>query len=105
MQCGHLFMVSSEVLIRARDLTKRYNHGTIAVDHIDFEVYTGECIGFLGPNGAGKTTTVRMIYCFLPVTEGELTIAGLNVKTQAREIKKLIGMPRKKTTLTQTFQL
>jgi ABC-type multidrug transport system ATPase subunit len=51
-------MTSRKVLIKAEKLTKKYNHFT-AVDHIDFEVYKGECIGFLGPNGAGKTTTAR----------------------------------------------
>ncbi len=85
-------MNSSEVLIKARGLTKRFNHELTAVDHIDFDVYKGECVGFLGPNGAGKTTTVRMIYCFLPITEGELTVAGMDVKTQAREIKGMIGV-------------
>jgi lipooligosaccharide transport system ATP-binding protein len=87
-----LKMNSSEVIVKARNLTKKYNHNVTAVDHIDFDVYKGECVGFLGPNGAGKTTTVRMIYCFLPVTEGELTVAGLNVSTQAREIKGMIGI-------------
>jgi lipooligosaccharide transport system ATP-binding protein len=96
-------MVNSEVLIQARGLTKRYNHGVMAVDHIDFEVCKGECIGFLGPNGAGKTTTVRMIYCFLPISEGELTVAGLNVKTQAREIKKLIGVSPQEDNLDPDF--
>jgi lipooligosaccharide transport system ATP-binding protein len=84
-------MTSSEVLIKAQGLTKKFN-GLVAVDHIDFEVYKGECVGFLGPNGAGKTTTVRMIYCFMPVTSGELTVAGLKVQTQAREIKGKIGV-------------
>jgi lipooligosaccharide transport system ATP-binding protein len=84
-------MTSPEVLIKARGLTKKFN-SFVAVDHIDFDVYKGECVGFLGPNGAGKTTTVRMIYCFTPVTEGELTVAGLNVQTHAREIKGNIGV-------------
>jgi len=52
-------MVSSEVLIKARGLTKKFGDFT-AVDHIDFDVCKAECVGFLGPNGAGKTTTVRM---------------------------------------------
>ena len=65
-------MFSSEVLIKANNLIKKFGNFP-AVDHIDFEVYKGECIGFLGPNGAGKTTTVRMIYCFLPLTESELS--------------------------------
>ena len=41
-------MNSSEVLIKANNLTKKFND-FVAVDHIDFEVYKGECVGFLGP--------------------------------------------------------
>jgi lipooligosaccharide transport system ATP-binding protein len=95
-------MNSSEILIKAHGLTKRYND-FLAVDHIDFEVYRGECVGFLGPNGAGKTTTVRMIYCFLPVTEGELTVAGLNVSTQARQIKSMVGVAPQEDNLDPDF--
>jgi lipooligosaccharide transport system ATP-binding protein len=95
-------MVSSESLIKAHGLTKRFGSFT-AVDHIDFEVYKGECIGFLGPNGAGKTTTVRMIYCFSPVTEGELTVAGMNVSTESREIKKMVGVAPQEDNLDPDF--
>jgi lipooligosaccharide transport system ATP-binding protein len=96
-------MTSSDVVIKARGLTKQYDHDVKAVDHIDFEVYKGECVGFLGPNGAGKTTTVRMIYCFLPVTEGELTVAGLNVSTDARQIKGMIGVSPQEDNLDPDF--
>ena len=47
-----------EVVIRAKELTKRYAT-TLAVDHVDFEVRSGEIVGILGPNGSGKTTTIR----------------------------------------------
>ena len=95
-------MTSREVLIKAEKLTKKYDHFT-AVDHIDFEVYKGECVGFLGPNGAGKTTTVRMIYCFSPVTEGSLSVAGMNVSTQSREIKKMVGVAPQEDNLDPDF--
>jgi lipooligosaccharide transport system ATP-binding protein len=95
-------MTFSEVLIKAHDLTKKYGNFT-AVDHIDFEVYKGECIGFLGPNGAGKTTTVRMIYCFLPLTDGELTVAGMNVSEQQREIKCMVGVAPQEDNLDPDF--
>jgi lipooligosaccharide transport system ATP-binding protein len=98
-------MNSSEVIVKARGLTKRFNHAVLAVDHIDFDVYRGECVGFLGPNGAGKTTTVRMIYCFYPVTEGELTVGGLNVSTQAREIKGMIGVSPQEDNLDPDFSV
>ena len=84
-------MVSSEVLIDAHELTKKFG-SFMAVDHIDFQVCKAECVGFLGPNGAGKTTTVRMIYCFLPITEGKLVVGGMDASKQSREIKKLVGV-------------
>lgn len=93
---------SKEVLIKASKLTKKYDN-FLAVDHIDFEVYKGECVGFLGPNGAGKTTTVRMMYCFLPPTSGDLTIAGLSVKTNCREIKSLVSVAPQEDNLDPDF--
>jgi lipooligosaccharide transport system ATP-binding protein len=98
-------MVSEDVVIKAKGLTKKYNGEVTAVDHIDFDVYKGECVGFLGPNGAGKTTTVRMIYCFLPVTEGTLTVAGLDVKTQDRQIKSLVGVSPQEDNLDPDFSV
>jgi lipooligosaccharide transport system ATP-binding protein len=95
-------MVSSEVLIEARNLTKNFG-GLMAVNHIDFKVYKGECVGFLGPNGAGKTTTVRMIYCFSPLTDGTLHVAGLSVSEQAREIKGLVGVAPQEDNLDPDF--
>jgi len=95
-------MGSQDILIEAKGLTKKFDDFT-AVDHIDFKVYKGECAGFLGPNGAGKTTTMRMIYCFLPLTQGELTVAGLSVSTHARTIKSMIGVSPQEDNLDPDF--
>jgi lipooligosaccharide transport system ATP-binding protein len=80
-----------EPLIRARRLTKRFA-GFTAVDAVDFDVRKGEAFGFLGPNGAGKTSTMRMIGCASPVTEGELTVIGMDPRRQASEIKARLGV-------------
>src|SRR6478672_2109151 len=80
-----------EALVRARNLTKRFGSFT-AVDGIDFDVRPAEAFGFLGPNGAGKTSTMRMIACASPVTEGELSVIGMNPATQARESKARLGV-------------
>jgi lipooligosaccharide transport system ATP-binding protein len=95
-------MSDRQVLIEAQALTKKYDD-LVAVDHIDFKVYKGECVGFLGPNGAGKTTTVRMIYCFLPPTSGELKVAGFSVNTQCRQIKSLVGVAPQEDNLDPDF--
>lgn len=78
-------------VIVARDLTKKYGD-FVAVDHIHFEIYPGECFGFLGPNGAGKTTTMRMIYGFSPITSGLLTVFGLPVPQHSRTIRARLGV-------------
>ena len=80
----------SEIIV-ARNLVKRYGVFT-AVDGISFSVRAGECFGFVGPNGAGKTTTIRMITCVSPVTAGELTVAGVDVRREPRRIKAVLGV-------------
>jgi lipooligosaccharide transport system ATP-binding protein len=80
-----------DALVRARNLTKRFGAFT-AVDAIDFDVRPAEAFGFLGPNGAGKTSTMRMIACSSPITEGELSVIGMDPRSQAREIKARLGV-------------
>ncbi len=77
--------------IRARGLLKRFGE-LVAVDGIDFSVAEGECFGLIGPNGAGKTSTIRMITCVSPLTAGELQVAGMDVRTEGRRIKAILGI-------------
>src|SRR4029079_11879431 len=82
---------SEEVLVHARGLTKRFGD-FLAVDAVDFDVRTGEAFGFLGPNGAGKTSTMRMIACSSPITDGELSVIGMDPRHQSSQIKSRIGV-------------
>jgi len=82
---------SAQMVVEAKSLTKVYGKET-AVDAIDFTVNRGETFGLLGPNGAGKSTTMRMIACRTPLTSGELLVEGLDVRTQGRRIRALIGV-------------
>ena len=84
--------------VQAKALTKRYD-ALAAVDGIKFTVQPGECFGFLGPNGAGKTTTMKMIYCVLPPTSGDLSVLGMDVRTHARTIKGRLGVVTQDNTL------
>jgi lipooligosaccharide transport system ATP-binding protein len=94
----------SEVLIEAQNLTKKYDD-FVAVDNINFQVYKGECCGFLGPNGAGKTTTIKMIQCVLPPASGKLTVAGISVSENPRDIKKMIGVSPQEENLDPDFSV
>lgn len=94
--------MSSEVLIKAEGLTKKFDD-FLAVDNINFQVLKGECFGFLGPNGAGKTTTMRMVQCVLPLTGGSLRVSEMDVTIEGREIKKMIGVAQQEDNLDPDF--
>ncbi|HEY7470525.1 MAG TPA: ABC transporter ATP-binding protein [Acidimicrobiia bacterium] len=81
----------SEPLVRAKGLTKKFGD-FLAVDSIDFEIAKGEAFGFLGPNGAGKTSTMKMITTVSPITDGELTVFGLDPRTEGRAIRQRLGV-------------
>jgi len=70
-----------------------------AVKDLTLEVARGEIFGFLGPNGAGKSTTIRMLCGILAPTEGEGSVAGFDVRTQAESIKAHIGYMSQKFSL------
>ena len=76
--------------IRVENLTKTYKSQQ-AIDHINFEIKSGEIVGFLGPNGAGKTTTMKILTCYIPPTSGVAWVNGLNVETDSIEVRKQIG--------------
>jgi lipooligosaccharide transport system ATP-binding protein len=85
-------------LIHARSLTKRFGE-FVAVDGIDFDVAPGESFGFLGPNGAGKTSTMRMIGAVSPVSEGTLTVLGLDPRTHGPQVRARLGVVPQQDTL------
>ncbi len=89
---------SAELAIVAHNLTRRFGHFT-AVDHITFDVRAGEVFGFLGANGAGKTTAIKMLIGLLEPTEGDATVAGLDLKSQTEQIRKRIGYMSQKFSL------
>ena len=93
-----MFAKNSEVVIRAKNLTKKYKD-FVAVDGIDFEVKRGESFGLLGPNGAGKSTTMKMISSVSQRTDGELTILGKEPNTHGPEIRAHLGVVPQKDLL------
>src|SRR5215210_1437347 len=93
--CGRLRrMTSSPAPISVQGLARRFKtrDGSVdAVRGIDFEVRAGEIVGLLGPNGAGKTTTLRMLTTLLEPSAGRAVVAGHDLATQPREVRRRIG--------------
>lgn len=84
--------------VETHDLVKRFD-SFVAVDHVNLEIAKGEIFGFLGPNGAGKSTTIRMLCGLLKPTSGAATVGGLDIATQAEEVKHHIGYMSQKFSL------
>ena len=80
-------------MINVKHLFHSYNQdGVFAVKDATFEIPKGEIFGFLGPSGAGKSTTQGILTGLLPLQQGEVTVAGFDVKTIKREMFNKIGM-------------
>ncbi|WP_022660718.1 ABC transporter ATP-binding protein [Paucidesulfovibrio longus] len=79
-----------EVVIDVHGLTKIFGKRTV-VNGLDMQVRKGEIFGFLGPNGSGKTTFIRMLCGLLRPDAGEGSCLGLDIRTQAAEIKPQVG--------------
>ncbi|MDP9143472.1 MAG: ATP-binding cassette domain-containing protein, partial [Actinomycetota bacterium] len=78
-------------VIEASGLVKRYKEVT-ALDGLDLQVEEGTVLGLLGPNGAGKTTAVSILSTLLEPDEGTAVVAGANVRTDPKAVRRLIGL-------------
>jgi ABC-type multidrug transport system ATPase subunit len=76
--------------ITAKGLVRTFGKFT-AVNGVSFTVKRGEIFGFLGPNGSGKTTVIKMLTGLLPLSGGEASVEGLNVRTHSEEVRERIG--------------
>ena len=82
--------MENEILISARALSRFYGSQR-AIEQVSFNAHRGEILGFLGPNGAGKSTTMQIISGVLAASAGSVTVAGLDIQTEARRAKRHIG--------------
>jgi branched-chain amino acid transport system ATP-binding protein len=86
-----------EMLLRAREVTKRYGQFT-ALDGVSFDVSKGEVIAIVGPNGAGKTTLVNTLAGLHPPDVGDVIFEG-------RSVVSLGPAERARRGLARSFQL
>ena len=63
-----------------------------ALDQVSFDIQSGEFFGLLGPNGAGKTTLISILAGLLKPGSGTIQVQGLDVQTQALQVRKLLGV-------------
>lgn len=81
--------------IKVSNISKSYKK-VKALQDISFDVKEGELFGLIGPDGAGKTTLFRILTTLLIAHEGVATVAGFDVITDYKSIRKSVGyMPGK----------
>lgn len=78
-------------VIRTRGLVKRYDE-VLALDGLDLDVAEGTVLALLGPNGAGKTTAIRILTTLLEPDEGEVMVAGIDVRREPAKVRAVIGL-------------
>ncbi len=81
---------SNDLVFKATGLTKVFGFGrrkTVAVDHVDLELFKGEVISIVGESGSGKTTLAKMLLGLISPTEGEICFLGQkrDISTQKKK--------------------
>ena len=82
--------MSKTTLIKVTGINRFYGN-TQAVKDLEFELHTGDILGFLGPNGAGKSTTMQMISGCLAPDAGQIEINGIDLIEQPTLAKQQLG--------------
>jgi len=88
----------SSPVISVAHLSKRYGE-FMAVADVSFEVKRGEIFGLLGPNGAGKTTSVECVQGLRTRDRGQVTVLGMDPRTDADHLRPLIGSQLQESSL------
>ena len=67
--------------IQLKEVRFRYPEAErFAVDGVSLDIKPGQKIAFVGPSGGGKTTTASLIARFFDVTEGAITLGGVDIR-------------------------
>ena len=90
--------MASSPIIEAEGLVKHYGQ-VQALAGLDLRVAEGSILALLGPNGAGKTTAVRILTTRTVPDSGRARVAGFDVRTQAGQVRRRIGVTAQDVTL------
>jgi nitrous oxidase accessory protein len=75
--------------ISAQRVSKRFG-SHVVLKEVSFDIQPGESLALWGANGAGKTTLIKSLLG-VHNFDGEITLAGHDVRRQGRQVRQLIG--------------
>ena len=92
-------------LIEMKDISKIYDNGVVANDHVNFTVNKGEIHALVGENGAGKSTLMKILYGIERPTEGQILLDGKEMQFRSTQdaIAAKIGMVHQNFMLVPSF--
>lgn len=61
-------------MIQLIDVTKQYDNGIVAVDHVNLRIEQGEFVYIVGPSGSGKSTLMKLLYREEHATSGQIQV-------------------------------
>lgn len=95
--------IMSTPVLEAENLTKRYEDGVLALDHVSFSVSPGEIFTMLGANGAGKTTAINIFLNLIEPTEGSAKVKGIVTHEEPLLAKKHVAFVSENVMLYENF--
>ena len=79
--------------VEFKDVTFCYEKGVSILEHFNLKVAAGENIALVGATGSGKTTVINMLTRFYDVTEGSVTIDGVDVRDlDLKNLRQTVGV-------------
>jgi len=84
-------------ILIAKNLTKSYTKGILALNNVSFEVDEGKVLVVMGPSGSGKSTLIRTINGLETFDKGQLNVLGIKISSDSDErkiqkIRRRVGM-------------
>ena len=84
-------------ILTAKNLTKSYAKGTLALNKVSFTLDQGKVLVVMGPSGSGKSTLIRTINGLETFDKGELNVLGIKIRPDSDErkiqkVRRRVGM-------------
>ena len=80
-----------EVIVSMKDIVKTFP-GVKALDHVNFELRSGEVMALLGENGAGKSTLMKILSGVYTKDSGTMTIFGTEYENLTPKQAQAVGV-------------